>query len=407
MRRLYLDCGSGISGDMAVAALLDLGADAAAVERAIASLDVPGLSVRISHVMKSGVSACDFDVILLEDNHDHDMGYLHGHSDAHVKGGDTGLEPISRMIRSADAPDAAKDLALRIFSIIADAEGRVHGVPAEEVHFHEVGALDSVADILSFAVCFDSLGIEDVIVTGLTDGKGMVRCAHGRMPVPVPAVLEISREHGLPLTIADVEGELVTPTGAAIAAAVRTSSVLPEGFRVLSMGIGAGKRDYDVPGILRAVIVEDSGGSDSVCCLEANIDDCTGEMLGNAAERLMEAGAKDVVYIPIYMKKGRPAYMISVICDPDDADMLTDLIFAETTTIGVRRNMAYRAVLDREIRSFDTSLGRVRAKVCRTSAGLRAYPEYEDVASVSEGIPFRDAYRRIAEECGRQLSSLE
>lgn len=204
-----------------------------------------------------------------------------------------------------------------------------------------------------------------------------------------------------------LQGELVTPTGAAIAAAVRTSSVLPDGFRVLSVGIGAGKRDYDAPGILRAMIIEDSVGTDRVCCLEANIDDCTGEMLGNAAQRLMDAGAKDVVYIPIYMKKGRPGYMISVICDPRDADMLTDLIFAETTTIGVRRSSVSRAVLDREVRFFDTSLGRVRAKVCHTPAGLRAYPEYEDVASLSEGIPFRDAYLRIAEECGRQLSPSE
>ena len=403
MRHLYLDCSSGISGDMAVAAMIDLGADPQELTDVLDSLDTEEFVVSVSKVLKSGIEACDFDVNLLIDNHDHDMEYLHGGSVAHVPHGHTGLRDVERIIDASSASDDAKALAMRIFDIVAEAEGRVHGKTKEEVHFHEVGALDSIIDILSFAVCFLSLGIDSVIVTGLTDGRGTVRCAHGVIPVPVPAVLEIICEHELPLTISDVFGELVTPTGAAIAAAIRTERELPTSFRVISVGIGAGKRDYEAPGVLRAMIIEDGAGEDTVCCLQANIDDCTGEMMADAASRIMEAGAKDVAFSPIYVKKGRPGYRIEVMCSPEDAGMFSDMLFAETTTIGVRRSYVHRTILDRRIETFDTSFGPIKAKVCRTPEGERAYPEYESVASAAQGLPFADAYRLASEEINRQL----
>lgn len=276
---LYLECASGISGDMAVASLLDLGTPeekAARKEELLAVLEsVPaeGFKVRISQVEKSGIAACDFDVVLDEacDNHDHDMEYLYGrlsggcghrgdahahhrnHSAVHAH---RNLADVTAIIEASSASPSAKELAVRIFGIVAEAEAEVHGKPVSEVHFHEVGAIDSIVDILAFAVCFDSLDVDEVVVCELAEGRGSVRCQHGVIPVPVPAVLAIAAAHGLPLRVLDVAGELVTPTGAAIAAAVRTRSVLPERFTVKAVGYGAGKRVYDTPGVVRAMLVE-------------------------------------------------------------------------------------------------------------------------------------------------------
>lgn len=298
-RQLYLECYSGISGDMAVGAMLDLGADRQVLEQVLASLPLEGYTTKISTVQKSGINACDFDVILDEENHDHDMEWLFGseaeefhhdhehlhdhehdydhhddydhphdhdhehphdhehHHDHHVH---RSMKDIREIIGAGQMTDGARDLALRIFEIIAQAEGQVHGKAPEEVHFHEVGAVDSIVDIVSFAVCFDnlvsSLGIADVIVPTLYDGTGTIRCQHGVIPVPVPAVTAIAAANKLRLHIMHEPGEFVTPTGAAIAAAVRTSEELPESFTVEKTGLGAGKREYKKAGVLRAMIIE-------------------------------------------------------------------------------------------------------------------------------------------------------
>lgn len=283
-RELYLECCSGISGDMTVAALLDLGADREILDKALKSLPVSGFTTRISEVKKSGLSACDFAVLLddAHENHDHDMQYLYGHEehhnreghhsgDLHDYGGDSqnhhhahehrGLPEILHIIEQADMSDRAKKLAKRIFELLAAAEAKAHGVPLEEVHFHEVGAVDSIVDVVAAAVCFDNLGITEVVVSELYEGRGVIRCQHGIIPVPVPAVVHIAEANALKLHITEDEGEFVTPTGAAIVAAVKTKDKLPESFTIEKTGLGAGKREHHRAGILRAMIIRDRGKS--------------------------------------------------------------------------------------------------------------------------------------------------
>lgn len=311
---LYLECTSGISGDMAAAALLDVGASEEAVRRALDSLPVEGFSVEITRVKKSGLDVCDFNVVLDEpfENHDHDMAYLHGHGNhghggcehgddrgrdahdhgdgheheddhdhghphdhGHGHGGDhdhghshdhgghnhhdhhhRGPADIEALIGGAAMTDGAKAIAKRIFALVAEAEARAHGVPLSAVHFHEVGAVDSIADIVAIAVAADDLAPDGVVVGDLPCGWGTVRCQHGLIPVPAPATAFIAEAAGLTLSPVDVEGELVTPTGAAVAAALRTQAALPERFAIRRIGMGAGKRAYATPGILRAMLIE-------------------------------------------------------------------------------------------------------------------------------------------------------
>ena len=281
---LYWECYSGISGDMAVASLLDLGADEKVLCEALQSLPVSGFQIKISRVKKNGLDACDFDVIVVKklENHDHDMEYLHGnHGDIHgheeQKHGNhdheehmheehtheehsheqRGMIEIMDIIRVAEITEGARKIAGRIFEILAAAEAKAHQVPVEKVHFHEVGAVDSIVDIVAVAVCLDNLGIDEVVVPVLYEGKGFVRCQHGLLPVPVPAVANITADHHLKVHTTDVEGELVTPTGAAIVAAVRTSSQLPKQYTIRKIGLGAGKRQYECPGIVRAMLIEE------------------------------------------------------------------------------------------------------------------------------------------------------
>ncbi len=282
-RLLYLECTAGISGDMAAAALLDAGASEEVVRRALDSLDVEGFAVEISRVVKSGLDVCDFAVVLdaAHENHDHDMAYLHGreredgrereeggdregscdgrghsHDGGEGAGHHRGPREIEAIIDGATMTEEAKATARRIFELVAQAEARAHGVPLGDVHFHEVGAVDSIADIVAIAAAVDDLNVDGVVVTDLPCGRGTVRCQHGLIPVPAPATAFIAEACGLPLTPSTVEGELVTPTGAAVAGALRTQGALPERFTIQRIGMGAGKRAYDTSGILRAMIVE-------------------------------------------------------------------------------------------------------------------------------------------------------
>ena len=312
MKSLYLECNAGISGDMLVAALLDLGADKEALDKALQSIPAKGFEYKISRVSKAGVDCCDFDVILDEEhaNHDHDMAFLHGNSDAVVHSHEhhhehehchehehehshehehhhdhehehehchehehdhshvphehhhhhehRGLQEVIAIIDATDMSAAAKALALKIFDIIADAEAKAHAVEKNAVHFHEVGAIDSIVDIVAIAVCADSLGVENVIVPELCEGRGTVRCQHGVLPVPVPATANIMQRFGFNVRLLPVQGEFVTPTGAAAAAALMTTDELPQSFKILGIGLGAGKRQYERPSILRALLIEDN-----------------------------------------------------------------------------------------------------------------------------------------------------
>ncbi len=292
MKSLYLECNAGISGDMLVAALLDLGADKAVLAKALDSIPVKGFSYNISRVSKAGVDCCDFDVVLdaEHENHDHDMAFLHGAEAAHEHEHEhhhehchehehehhhehchehehtphehhhahehRGLKEVIAIINATEMTDAARALALKIFDIIAEAEGKAHAVAKEDVHFHEVGAIDSIVDIVAIAVCADNLGVKSVIVPELCEGRGTVRCQHGVLPVPVPATANIMQKFGFNVRLLPVQGEFVTPTGAAAAAALKTSDELPEQFKILAIGLGAGKRSYERPSILRALLIE-------------------------------------------------------------------------------------------------------------------------------------------------------
>ena len=527
-KTLYLETSSGISGDMFVAAMIDLGADPEALERALNSIPVDGFMVEISSVKKSGIACCDFNVILdaAHENHDHDMAYLYGpapvssaapqeeahhchchedkeahhchcheeeeahhshcheeeeahhchcheeeeahhchchedeeahhchcheeeeahhchchedeeahhchcHEDeeahhchchhdeeAHHCHGRGGEEPhhhhehhhhhgrhlaeILDIIDATDMTDSAKALAGKMFHIVAEAESLAHHMPLEEVHFHEVGAIDSIVDIIAAAVTFDSLGITDVIIPCLTEGRGTVRCQHGVLPVPVPATMNIIEAYDMPLTIMAAKGEYVTPTGAAIAAAICTTHQMPKAFRIVRTGLGAGKRAYtERTNILRAYLIEGNAmeeGKDEIVKLETDIDDSTGEALGYTIDRLMQAGALDVHYSPVYMKKNRPAWELTVICKKSRMEELEDIIFKETTTIGIREfPSVMRSILHRNQKQVETPFGIAEVKEVALPGERRFYPEYESVKAIAEKehLPFAEVYHLV------------
>ena len=418
-KNLYFECNSGISGDMAVAALIDLGADREKLLKVLGSIPAEGFKVEILDVVKNGVKCCDFNVILDEkhENHDHDTDYLFGHKHQHVHHHHEhrNLGDILHIIEHTELSENAKNLAEKIFRIVAVAESKAHGAALEEVHFHEVGAVDSIVDIVAFAFCFDDLGIERVFIPVLTEGTGEIRCQHGILPIPVPAVVNIVQEYGISLKITDTKAELVTPTGAAIAAAVRTDETLPKEFKITRTGLGAGKRNYEKPSILRAFFVEAPEKSDEpekdeepancVIKLEANIDDSTGEELGFAMEQLFEAGALDVFYTPCFMKKNRPAYMLTVLCKNEDREKMEDIIFNQTTTIGIRRCVMERTVLEREELSVQTPYGNAKIKLLIHNNRKRFAPEYESVAEISRktGISFGKIYNELISLCKAQF----
>ena len=467
-RSLYLECETGISGDMMVAALLDLGADQQVLLNALEGIRDDSFEIKISRVEKSGIDCCDFNVVLdaEHENHDHDMNYLfghrrkssgsssdheqhhhhHHHSDHEEESGrehhhhhsvsddeheehqhGRNLGDIKAIIKSLDITEGARALAFRIFDILADAEANAHDKRRDEVHFHEVGAIDSIVDIVATAVCFDNLNIGKVVIKRMNEGHGTIRCQHGILQIPVPAVANVIESYGLPVSITERHGELITPTGAAIAAAVMTSQKMPKTFTVIKEGMGAGKRAYSVPSILKAVLFEavsedetEAGGDagadmrndagnklisngheevksmtdnedmnlydrgDRIIKLECNMDDCTGEALGYVMDLLMKAGARDVFYTPVYMKKNRPGYLLSVITTEDQREELEYIIFENTTTIGIRRQEMERTVMDRENVKVMTKFGEGEVKVCTFKDIKKVYPEYESAKILAE-----------------------
>lgn len=425
-KTLYLDCQAGIAGDMLVAALLDLGGKPALerLTQMLEKLSLEGFSVAVTRVKKAGIDCCDFDVKLdaAHENHDHDMAYLHGlgdtshdhdhdhdhdHGHGHGHGHDhhhahRGLAQVEQVIDAAPLSERARGLARDAFRILARAEAKAHGLPIDQVHFHEVGAVDSIVDVLAAAFLIDDLDIERAIVPALTDGHGTIRCQHGVIPVPVPATLNICIAHGLPLSSSSVEGELVTPTGAALVAALDPEFSLPERYTIRAVGLGAGKRSYERPSILRAMLIEELDAHVGAACeprpslsaetqapncivkLECDIDDCSPEVLAYAVELLREAGAREAHWLPIFCKKGRPAYQLQVIVEPSDVLRMEEIILSETTTIGIRRLQMERTCLPRAIESVETPWGDVLVKTVRLPDGTRrTTPEYEACAAIA------------------------
>ena len=412
-KTLYLDCQAGIAGDMLVAALLDLGGKPALgrLTQMLEKLALEGFSVAVTRVKKAGIDCCDFDVKLdaAHENHDHDMAYLHGLGDtSHDHDHDhhhahRGLAQVEQVIDAAPLSERARGLARDAFRILARAEAKAHGLPIDQVHFHEVGAVDSIVDVLAAAFLIDDLDIERVIVPALTDGHGTIRCQHGVIPVPVPATLSICIAHGLPLSSSSVEGELVTPTGAALVAALEPEFSLPERYTIRAVGLGAGERSYGRPSILRAMLIEEldarvgaaaceprpslsaeTQAPNRIVKLECDIDDCSPEVLAYAVERLREAGAREAHWLPIFCKKGRPAYQLQVIVEPSDVLRMEEIILSETTTIGIRRLQMERTCLPRAIETVETLWGDVLVKTVRLPDGTqRTTPEYEACAAIA------------------------
>ncbi|MCI8550801.1 MAG: nickel pincer cofactor biosynthesis protein LarC [Lachnospiraceae bacterium] len=441
---LYLECYSGISGDMTVAALLDLGASKEKLLEGLSSLGLDGYEVKIGRRVKCGVEACCFDVELSgsEDGgshdyvehghghgdhdghhdhihehghdgshghtHEHDHDGSHGHTHEHSHGDHhshdhshvhRNLADITEIIRASNLTERAKETALRIFKIVAEAEAKVHGKEISEVHFHEVGAVDSIVDIAAVAICLDDLDITEAVISDICEGSGHVHCQHGILPVPVPAVTAVAQAHGLYLRMTDTKGEMVTPTGAAIAAGIRTREWLPESFCIVKTGMGAGKKDFPKANILRAYLIEERRDTEEkgLWMMETNIDDATGEALGYVMERLFKAGARDVCYLPAFMKKNRPAWLMKVVCDEVNREELEDIIFRHTTTIGIRRYPLERTALPRKICTVETPYGPARVKEVMRGEAAFYYPEYEDVARYADmaGKSFQDIYEEV------------
>ena len=423
MKYLYLDGSCGISGDMTVAALLGLGASRKKLDAAIAGLGLEGVHVHVEHASSYSIAGLSFAVHVhghdADHVHSHEEGYVdhhhheHGHHHHEHRHLSEVYEILDRAANAGAVTPRALETAKKIFRIIAEAEAKAHGVPVEEVHFHEVGAVDSIVDILAVAVLADDLGIENCIVTGLNEGSGFVETQHGQLPIPVPAVAHIAEAAGIALHITETKGEMVTPTGAGIVAALRTSESLPAGYKILKSGIGLGKRDFGRANFLRAQIIEDSAGDKggdatstatgstpadcNVFQIEANIDDSTPEELGYAMDKIFETGARDVHFIPCYMKKNRMGTLLCALADNEHLAAVEKAIFLHTSTVGVRRFPVERTCMARSTFEVETEFGKVRVKKSVLGDIEKIKPEFDDLKALAEkaGVPIREIQKAV------------
>lgn len=388
MKVAHFDCFSGISGDMVLGAVIDAGVPADAVRSALASLGLP-ITLEVEPVKRCGFRAAKA-TIHAKDEEDYRF-----------------LPDVQKIIAASTLTERQRDLATRIFTKLAHAESAAHGMPLERVHFHEVGALDSIADILGAAVGLDLLGVDSFTSSSVPTGSGTVKCAHGVMPVPTPGTLELLK--GVPLSKFTAKGELTTPTGAAILTTVVSGWTDAPAMTVERVGTGAGTKDFlEHPNILRLLVGEGSrdrevaGEKDVVVVLETNLDDCTPEVVGFTTERLFAAGALDVFTIPIQMKKNRPGVLLSVITSPETAEACEAILFRETGTFGVRRHTATRSKLHREAVTIDTPFGPVKAKKGWRDGVEIVTPEYEDCARIAreQNVPLRSVYDAVRRATG-------
>lgn len=379
MKIAYLDCASGISGDMTLGALVDAGADLAAINAGIATLGLPGVRLVAAEVKKKGFRATQITV-------EHEPEHKHRH-----------LHHIEAMIEGSSLTAAQKTLARRVFARLAEAEAKVHGTTVQKVHFHEVGAVDSIADIVGTAIAWDLLGVEAIYASPVPTGTGFVEIAHGRCSIPAPATGELLR--GVPIEPSSVPFELTTPTGAAILAALAQGFGPLPAMTIETIGYGAGSRDLDEqPNMLRILIgqsADDSPGQ-QVWVLETNVDDTSGEIIGHTTSRLWQAGALDVYTTPIQMKKNRPGVTLSVMCEAADVARFEDILFRETTTLGVRRYCVMRRTLRRETCAVETPWGPVTGMLAWLDENSPSFsPEYESCRRLADdqGLPLKAVYQ--------------
>jgi pyridinium-3,5-bisthiocarboxylic acid mononucleotide nickel chelatase len=384
MKILYFDCFAGVAGDMTVAALLELGLPLEVLREGLATLPFSGYTLESAPALRHGISGTSFKVILSEADQPH----------RHYSG-------IAAMIEAAPLNARVKELSGRIFRRLAEAEAKVHGVALERVHFHEVGAVDSIADIVGVAIGLHYLGVEKVYSSGLPFGHGFVQTAHGRLPVPTPATALLMA--GIPLTGDIGAGERVTPTGAAIVAALAEGFGPPPPMVPECIGYGAGEKDFaEVPNLLRLVLGEASGAAvvaapDEVLSIETQVDDMNPELLGFLMELLLDAGALDVGFSALQMKKNRPGTLISVLANPGDLEKLSGIILSQSTAIGLRYYPARRIILSRRMEERATSLGPVQVKVLGSG---RVAPEFEECRRIAlaKGLPLIEVYRTVERE---------
>ena len=376
MRLLYFDCFAGISGDMTLGALVGAGADARALVEQLEQLDFGNFEVRFEKVDRAGITATRAVV---------ETGEHHHHR---------GLSQIVKIIERSRLSARVQERATRIFMRLAEAEARVHNVPVDDVHFHEVGALDAIVDVVGACIGFELLGVERFAASPLHVGSGTVEMAHGRFPVPPPAVVELLK--GRPVYATDIAGELVTPTGAAIVSTLCESHGPLPAMQLQTAGYGAGGRTYEkFPNVLRVLVgeVAAEAQNERLVMLETNLDDVSPQVVGHLMERAFKRGALDCFFTPVQMKKNRPGVLISVLCRPAERESLMQLIFNETTTLGVRSYEVERRALARESVTVETRYGAVRVKLARQQGRLtHATPEYEDCRAAAEqhNVPLRD-----------------
>jgi len=443
MKILYYDCFAGISGDMNLGAMIDLGVDAEYLTGELQKLKLEGYEIRVSEQQRKGITGTQVDVLLTgnehehhHSHHDHDHhGHSHGGHHHHHHGpasvfeglkrriipeyykaleqehdenshhhGHRNLYDIEKIICESELSGKVKTMSMDIFRLIAQAEAKIHGKPVEEVHFHEVGAVDSIVDIVGAAICIDYLSPDRIIASPVEMGSGFVNCAHGRFPVPAPATLEIMK--GKPMKLGAVPFETATPTGVAILAALAGEFTEKPAFTIVKTGYGIGHRDTEIPNVLRVCLGEtDEPDSRSTTettvdavVMECNIDDMNPERYAYVMERLFEAGADDVYLQNIIMKKSRPAVTLSVLCAPDKREALEHLLFTETQTLGVRYHHVKKNMLDRRSETVDTPYGPVRIKEAYYQGKkIRTKPEYDDCAAIARehGISIGKVYQDL------------
>ena len=379
MRVAYFDCFSGAGGDMIVASLLDAGADAAALREGLVGLGLGGYTLAIERVNKQGIAATRFHVALDAATHQ-----PHRH-----------LKHIVEIIDSAKLPDRVRDRAKRIFTRLAEAEARIHGATIEKVHFHEVGAVDAILDVVGAVFALELLGVERVACSPIPVGSGTISCSHGVMPVPAPATAELLK--GVPIAACDETGELTTPTAAAVLTTLATEFGPMPAMKTASIGYGAGTRDGQKrPNVLRVLIGDAAPTTgadvDQVMLLETNLDDATPQTIGYCVEQFFSAGALDVWTQPILMKKQRSGVLLSVLCSPGDAAKMERVMFVETPTFGVRRRLVERAILKRRQETVATPFGEIRMKIGEREGVTTATPEFEDcrAAALEHGAALRE-----------------
>lgn len=395
---LYLDCFAGISGDMFLGALIDLGVPQDVVRAELAKLGLPGYSITVRHVVKQNIAATKFDCIeevrhaqVLAKPHDH-----HAHR---------GYTEIAGMIDASGLSEPVKRRALRVFRRIGEAEARIHGLTLEQIHFHEVGAVDSIVDIVGACVAIEVLGVDQVQASSPRLGSGFVQTAHGRFPVPAPATLELLK--GVPVQASSDPVELVTPTGAALLAEFCDRFGPMPAMTIDRIGYGAGTRDLDkTPNVLRAILGETvsvpaDDEADTICVLETNIDDMNPQWFGDVMERLLAAGALDVFFVPIQMKKNRPATQLTVLCDTDDVEAMADIVLEHTTSFGVRIHEVRRQKLARALMPVATKFGDIQVKVGRRNGRIvTRSPEYDSCrqAAARHNVAVKVVYQEAQQQ---------